>query len=73
MTRIALVRVLVIIIIIIGGVIIIIIRGPRPPEPECTVCGNNLVTMLGATQVLFGAVSLVLMSKINSATKDFRG
>ena len=61
----SLLRALIVIIIIIGGVIIIIIRGPFPPEPECLVCGKNLLNILGISEVVLGAISFGLVSKIN--------
>jgi len=55
-----LLRVLIVIIIIIGGVIIIVI-GKKPfPEPECIVCGTNLITMLGIVEIVLGLGALVV-------------
>jgi hypothetical protein len=68
MKLISLVRLLIVIIIIIGGVIIIIIgRGPIP-EPQCIVCGGNLVRLLAISEVVLGAITLGVMNKIGAQT-----
>jgi len=60
----AILRVLIVIIIIIGGVIIIVI-GKKPfPEPECIVCGTNLITMLGIAEVVLGLGALVVQGGV---------
>jgi hypothetical protein len=69
MKSISLLRLLIVIIIIIGGVIIIIIgRGPIP-EPECIVCGGNLVRLLAISEVVLGAIALGTLAKITAQAK----
>jgi hypothetical protein len=60
----ALLRVIIVIIIIIGGVIIIVI-GKKPfPEPECLVCGLNLVRVLGIAEIVLGLGALIIQGSL---------
>ncbi|EJL75125.1 hypothetical protein PMI13_00602 [Chryseobacterium populi] len=60
----ALLRTIIVIIIIIGGVIIIIV-GKKPfPEPECIVCGFNLIRILGIAEVVLGLGALVIQGNL---------
>jgi len=68
MKALSLLRVLIVIIIIIGGVIIIIIRVPIP-EPQCIVCGTNLVRILGIAEIVLGAISLGLVGRLKQTTR----
>ncbi|MBB4806957.1 hypothetical protein HNP38_002253 [Chryseobacterium defluvii] len=59
-----LLKVIIVIIIIIGGVIIIIV-GKKPfPEPECIVCGLNLVRILGIAEVILGLGALAIQGNL---------
>jgi hypothetical protein len=59
-----LLRVFIVIIIILGGVIIIVV-GKKPfPEPECIVCGMNLVRTLGIAEVILGIGALVIQGNL---------
>ncbi|KPE50528.1 hypothetical protein [Chryseobacterium indologenes] len=55
---------LIVIIIIIGGVLIIVV-GKKPfPEPECIVCGINLIRTLGIAEIILGIGALVIQSNM---------
>lgn len=57
-------KALIVVIIIIGGVLIFV-AGKRPfPEPECLVCGPNLVRILGIAEVLMGLGALVIQGNL---------
>ena len=57
-------RVFIVIIIIIGGVLIIV-AGKKPfPEPECLVCGPNLVRILGIAEVILGLGAFVIQGNL---------
>ncbi|SEW43440.1 hypothetical protein SAMN05421841_3070 [Chryseobacterium wanjuense] len=59
-----LLKVFIVVIIIIGGVLIIIV-GKKPfPEPECLVCGPNLVRILGIAEVILGLGALVIQGNL---------
>ena len=59
-----LLKVFIVVIIIIGGVLIIIV-GKKPfPEPECLVCGPNLVRILGIAEVILGLGALVIQGNV---------
>lgn len=59
-----LLRVFIVVIIIIGGVIIIVV-GKKPfPEPECIVCGTNLIRALGIAEVILGLGALAIQGNI---------
>ncbi|ALR32139.1 hypothetical protein ATE47_17150 [Chryseobacterium sp. IHB B 17019] len=60
----ALLRIFIVVIIIIGGVLIIVV-GKKPfPEPECIVCGPNLVRILGIAEVILGLGALVIQGNL---------
>ncbi|SEN01929.1 hypothetical protein [Chryseobacterium taichungense] len=60
----ALLRAFIVVIIIIGGVLIIV-AGKKPfPEPECLVCGPNLVRILGIAEVIIGLGALVIQGNL---------
>jgi hypothetical protein len=59
-----LLKIFIVVIIIIGGVIIIVV-GKKPfPEPECLVCGPNLVRILGIAEVILGLGALVIQGNL---------
>ncbi|WP_449400083.1 hypothetical protein [Chryseobacterium wanjuense] len=59
-----LLKVFIVVIIIIGGVLIIIV-GKKPfLEPECLVCGPNLVRILGIAEVILGLGALVIQGNL---------
>lgn len=67
----ALLKAIIVIIIIIGGAIIIII-GKKPfPEPECIVCGPNLVTILGIAEIVLGLGALVIQGNLTEKERTF--
>ncbi|WP_395046521.1 hypothetical protein [Flavobacterium sp.] len=49
--------------IIIGGIIFFIGRKPFP-KPECIVCGDNILSILGFVEVILGAIALNIQNKI---------
>lgn len=60
----ALLRAIIVIIIIIGGIIIIIV-GKKPfPEPECIVCGLNLIRILGIAEIVLGLGALAIQGSL---------
>ncbi|KMQ69737.1 hypothetical protein ACM39_01420 [Chryseobacterium sp. FH2] len=59
-----LLRAIIVIIIIIGGVIIIVVGKKPVPEPECLVCGPNLVRMLGIAEIILGLGALVIQGNL---------
>ncbi|MDR6405049.1 MULTISPECIES: hypothetical protein [Chryseobacterium] len=60
----ALLRIFIVVIIIIGGVLIIVV-GKKPfPEPECIVCGPNLVRILGIAEIILGLGALVIQGNL---------
>ncbi len=62
---------LIVVIIIIGGVLIIVV-GKRPfPEPECIVCGINLVRTLGIAEIILGLGALVIQSNLTDKQRNF--
>lgn len=62
---------LIVVIIIIGGVLIIVV-GKRPfPEPECIVCGINLIRILGIAEVILGLGALVIQSNMIEKQRNF--
>lgn len=66
-----LLRVFIVIIIILGGVIIIVV-GKKPfPEPECLVCGMNLVRTLGIAEVILGIGALVIQGNLIEKQRTF--
>ncbi|MCJ7933959.1 MAG: hypothetical protein MUW56_10070 [Chryseobacterium sp.] len=67
----ALLKAIIVIIIIIGGVIIIIV-GKKPfPEPECIVCGPNLVRILGIAEVVLGLGALAIQGNLTEKQRTF--
>lgn len=56
-------RVIMVVFIIIGGIIIFIGRKPFP-KPECIVCGDNILSILGLVEVILGAIALNLQNKV---------
>jgi len=62
---------LIVVIIIIGGVLIIVV-GKRPfPEPECIVCGINLIRILGIAEIILGLGALVIQSNMIEKQRNF--
>lgn len=55
-----------IVFIIIGGIIFFIGRKPFP-KPECIVCGDNILSILGFVEVILGAIALNLQNKTFNA------
>ena len=56
-------RVIMIVFIIIGGIIFFIGRKPFP-KPECIVCGDNILSILGFIEVILGAIALNIQGKV---------
>jgi hypothetical protein len=57
-------RVFIVLIIIIGGVLIIV-AGKKPfPEPQCLVCGPNLMRILGIAEIILGLGALVIQGNL---------
>jgi len=58
-----LLKIFIVVIIIIGGIIIIIGKGPIP-EPECIVCGSNLIRFLGIAEVILGIGAIAIQGNL---------
>lgn len=66
-----LLRAFIVVIIIIGGVLIIFV-GKKPfPEPECLVCGINLIRTLGIAEVILGLGALVIQANLSEKQRTF--
>ncbi|MDR6921379.1 MULTISPECIES: hypothetical protein [Chryseobacterium] len=62
---------LIVVIIIIGGVLIIVV-GKRPfPEPECIVCGINLIRILGIAEIILGLGALIIQSNMIEKQRNY--
>ncbi|WP_300566908.1 hypothetical protein [Flavobacterium sp.] len=48
--------------IIVGGIIFFIGKKPHP-EPQCIVCGDNILSILGFVEVILGAIALSIHIK----------
>lgn len=59
-----LLKAIIVIIIIIGGVLIIVVGKKPIPEPECIVCGPNLVRLLGIAEIILGLGALVIQGNL---------
>jgi len=59
-----LLKAIIVIIIIIGGVIIIVIGRKPIPEPDCIVCGDNLIRILGIAEVILGLGALIIQGNL---------
>lgn len=65
-----LLRVFIVVIIILGGVLIIVV-GKKPfPEPECIVCGVNLIRTLGIAEVILGLGALVIQANLTEKQRN---
>ncbi|KMQ66633.1 hypothetical protein ACM46_03685 [Chryseobacterium angstadtii] len=66
-----LLKAFIVVIIIIGGVLIIVV-GKKPfPEPECLVCGINLIRILGIAEVILGLGALVIQANLTEKQRTF--
>ena len=54
--------IIIIVVVVIGGVVVIAVHLPKP---ECPACRDSLLTVLGISQIILGAV---LLSLVNKAT-----
>ncbi|CAA7386325.1 MULTISPECIES: hypothetical protein [Chryseobacterium] len=67
----ALLRAFIVVIIIIGGVLIIVVGNKPFPEPECLVCGSNLIKVLGIAEIVLGLGALAIQGNLMEKQRNF--